>query len=64
MVTPRSSTRAFARPGFSDSTALMFRLREETNDPIVRKRVLDIIDEMIRAGFYGIDEQLKNRYDR
>ena len=43
---------------------LMVRLHEQTNDPMLRERVLNTIDEMIRAGFYGIDEQLRNQYDR
>ena len=43
---------------------LMVRLHEQTNDPMVRERVLNTMDEMIRAGFYGIDEQLRNQYDR
>ena len=44
--------------------ALMVRLHEQTNDPVLRQRVLNTIDEMIRAGFYGIDEQLRQQYDR
>ena len=44
--------------------ALMVRLHEQTNDPVLRERVLNTIDEMIRAGFYGIGEQLKQQYDR
>ena len=43
---------------------LMVRLHEQTNDPILRERVLNIIDEMTRLGFYGIDEQLSQHYDR
>ena len=43
---------------------LMVRLHEQTNDPVLRERVLNIIDEMIRLGFYGIDEQLSQHYDR
>ena len=44
--------------------ALMVRLHEQTNDPVLRDRVLTIIDQMIRSGFYGIDEQLRQQYDR
>ena len=44
--------------------ALMVRLHEQTNDPVLRERVLNTIDEMIRAGVYGIGEQLKQQYDR
>ena len=43
---------------------LMVRLHEQTNDPILRERVLNIIDEMTRLGFYGIDDQLSQHYDR
>ena len=43
---------------------LMVRLHEQTNDPELRERVLNTIDEMIRSGFYGIDEQLRRQYDR
>ena len=43
---------------------LMVRLHEQTNDPVLQERVLNTIDEMIRAGFYGIGEQLKQQYDR
>ena len=42
---------------------LMVRLHEQTNDPELRERVLNTIDEMIRSGFYGIDEQLRRQYD-
>ena len=44
--------------------ALMVRLHEQTNDPVLRERVLTTIDQMIRSGFYGIDEQLRQQYDR
>ena len=43
---------------------LMVRMYEETSDPILRERVLDVIDDMIRAGFFGIDEKLGLQYDR
>lgn len=48
----------------SDLAVLMVRLHEETKNPILRRRILDVIDEMIRAGFIGIDEQLERQYDR
>ena len=55
----------YAEAGAAGELAvLMVRLHEQTNDPIVRERVLDTMDEMIRTGFYGIDEQLRNQYDR
>ena len=44
--------------------ALMIRLHEQTSDSVLRERVLDIIDQMVRSGFYGIDEQLTQQYDR
>ena len=44
--------------------ALMVRLHEQSHDPVLRKRVLTIIDQMIRSGFYGIDEHLREQYDR
>ena len=48
----------------ADLAALMVRLHEQTNDPVLQERVLTIIDQMIRSGFYGIDEQLREEYDR
>ena len=45
-------------------SALMVRLLEETDDPILRDRILDAIDDMILAGFMGIGEQLGRQYDR
>ena len=55
----------YAEAGAAGELAvLMVRLHEQTNDPIVRERVLNTMDEMIRTGFYGIDEQLRNQYDR
>ena len=44
--------------------ALMVRLHEQTNDPVLRERVLNTIDEMLCAGVYGIGEQLNQQYDR
>ena len=43
---------------------LMVRLHEQTSDPVFRELILNTIDEMIRSGFYGIDEQLRQQYDR
>ena len=45
-------------------SALMVRLLEETDDPTLRDRILDVTDEMLRAGFMGIGEQLDQQYDR
>ena len=44
--------------------ALMVRLHEQSHDPVLRERVLTIINQMIRSGFYGIDEKLREQYDR
>ena len=43
---------------------LMVRHYDETNDNELRKRVLDVIDDMVRAEFIGIDERLSDRFDR
>ena len=43
---------------------LMIRLHDETDDPALRKRTLDVIDKMVLAGFLGIDERLGQQYDR
>ena len=43
---------------------VMVRLHEETSDPVLRGRILDAIDSMVRAGFHGVDEQLRQQYDR
>ena len=43
---------------------LMVRLYEQTSDPVFRKRVLNAMDDMIRAGFIGIDKQLSQQFDR
>lgn len=43
---------------------LMVRLHEETSEPALRKRILDVIDKMVRAGFYGLNEQLRKQYER
>ena len=45
-------------------STLMVRMHEEAGNSMSRRRVLDTIDDMIRAGFYGIDEQLRNQYER
>ena len=61
----RAASIQYAEAGAAGELAvLMVRLHEQTNDPIVRERVLNTMDEMIRTGFYGIDEQLRNQYDR
>ena len=40
------------------------RLHEETNDHGLRRRVLDVIDDMLRAGFIGMSDRLGQQYDR
>ena len=53
------------RAGAADRLArLMVRLYGQTNDRAVRTRVLNAIDDMIREGFMGVDEQLEQHYDR
>ena len=37
----------------------MVRLHEETNDKATRHRILDAIDRMTRAGFYGLTDELR-----
>ena len=48
----------------SELSKLMVRLHEETSDPALRKRILDVIDGMVRAGFLGVDDRLKERFER
>lgn len=43
---------------------LMVRLHEETSDPTSRRRILDAIDGMVRAGFVGVDDRLKEQFER
>ena len=43
---------------------LIIRLHEETEDPELRLRVLDVIDDMLRAGFMGMNDQLEKHYAR
>ena len=43
---------------------LILRLHEETDDSELRRRVLDLIDEMLRVGFMGIGERLDQQFDR
>ena len=45
-------------------SSLMVRLYEETNDDTLRTRALNTIDDMVRAGFIGIDDRLSDRFDR
>ena len=55
----------FAEAGdASELSKLLVRLHEETSDRALRKRILNAIDEMMRAGFYGLDDQLKQQFDR
>ena len=43
---------------------LIIRLHEETEDPELRRRVLDVIDDMLRMGFMGMNDQLEKHYTR
>lgn len=47
--------------GFSK---LLVRLHEQTSDPTQRKRILDVIDGMVRAGFLGMEERLREQFER
>lgn len=40
---------------------LLLRLLDETSDQAVKERVSDVLDEMIRARFYGVLEELEDR---
>ena len=55
----------FEEAGIShDLAPLLMRLYEEANDRELRSRVLSVLDEMLKMGFYGIEEQLRKQYDR
>ena len=43
---------------------LVMRLHEETDVPDLRRRVLDVIDDMLRFGFMGMNDRLGQQYDR
>ena len=43
---------------------LIIRLHEETKDPELRRRVLDVIDDMLWGGILGMSNQLEQRYAR
>ncbi len=43
---------------------LIIRLHEETEDPKLRLRVLDVIDNMLWVGFMGMNDQLEKHYSR
>lgn len=43
---------------------LLLRLHGQTSDSVLKERILNVIDDMIRAGFWGADEQLKQQFDR
>ena len=40
------------------------RLYEEAAGPELRRRVLDVIDDMLRVGFMGMHDRLDQQYDR
>ena len=61
----RASSIQFREAGDATELAdLMIRLHEETSDPNVRTRILNAIDRMMRAGFYGLDEKIDARFTR
>lgn len=61
----KAATIQFAEAGAAYNLApLMIRLHEETSDPIIRRRILDAIDGMVRAGFFGINERLRQQDNR
>ena len=47
-----------------DLARLVMRLHEETDNPELRRRVLDVIDNMLRFGFLGMNDRLGQEYDR
>ena len=55
----------FEEAGVShDLAPLLMRLYEEARDRGFRSRVLSILDEMLKSGFYGVEAQLRRHYDR
>ena len=61
----RASSIQYSEAGTAYTLApLMVRLHEETGDPEFQERILDVIDDMVRAGFMGIDESLHKQHDR
>ena len=47
-----------------DLAPLVIRLHEETDDSALRRRALDAIDDMLRAGFMGMRDRVGEQYDR
>ncbi len=45
-------------------TPLIIRLHDETEEPELRRRVLDVIDDMLWMRFMGMNEQLEQQYTR
>ena len=45
-------------------TPLIIRLHEETENPELRRRVLDVIDDMLWMRFMGMSDQLEKQYTR
>ena len=55
----------FEEAGIShDLAPLLMRSYEEAKDRGFRNRVLSVLDEMLKSGFYGIEGQLRIHYDR
>ena len=61
----KAASPQFAEAGYAgELSKLMVRLHEETGGRALRRRILIAIDDMMRAGFYGLDDQLKQQYER
>ena len=62
---PRAASWQFLEGGVAeDLSHLMVRLYQETTDDELRTRVLVDIDKMVRAEFVGMDERLRDQFDR
>lgn len=55
----------YAEGGDADELSkLVVRLHEETSDRSLRKHILDVIDGMVWANFFGIDARLREQFER
>ena len=62
---PKGANFRFREAGAASMlTPLIIRLHEETEDPELRRRVLNVIDTMLRVGFMGMNDQLEQQYAR
>lgn len=61
----RGSSIAYAEAAQADTLAkLLVRMHEQTDDAALRARILDCLDAMLLAGFYGVDREVKRGFDR